>query len=261
MRGRWMALGRGTHTPADHPAEPEHPDTGSEHPDTGPEAEPATAGTVAPGPAADPAVTGPPVTGPPAGAPSLAGPPAAGPAFAGPPVAGPETMPPGPADPPPTAGPHRHRRWVTASLIALIIIVLVAAGAGVAALLTHGFHSKTTVKYRQAAIFSVRTGDCIDLTASGSTVHVVSCASPHDAEVFGTFQLSGGWPGDSVARQQASAGCESQLSGYINPQLATSGLTQSYVYPGQQAWASGQRTVVCEVRSTSGQLTGSVRGG
>jgi hypothetical protein len=148
---------------------------------------------------------------------------------------------------------------VTASLVVLIIIVLVAVGAGVAALLTHGFHSKTTVKYRQAAIFSVRTGNCIDLTASGTTVHVVSCTDPHDAEIFGTFQLSGAWPGDSSARQQAASGCETRLSGYLNPQLATSNLTQSYVYPGQQAWTSGQRTVVCEVRSTTGQLNTSVR--
>ena len=55
--------------------------------------------------------------------------------------------------------------------------MLVAAGTGVASLLTHGFHSKTTVKYRQAAIFSVRAGDCIDVPASGTVVHVVSCAT------------------------------------------------------------------------------------
>ena len=158
--------------------------------------------------------------------------------------------------------PPRHRWWVTAGLVVLIIIVLVAAGTGVAALLTHGFHSKTTVKYRQAAIFSVRAGDCIDVPASGTVVHVVACANPHDAEIFGTFQLAGGsWPGDSTARQQAAAGCESRLGSYLNPQLDTSNLTQSYVYPGQQAWTSGQRTVVCEVRSASGQLTGSVRQG
>jgi hypothetical protein len=158
--------------------------------------------------------------------------------------------------------PPRHRWWVTAGLVVLIIIVLVAAGTGVAALLTHGFHSKTTVKYRQAAIFSVRAGDCIDVPASGTVVHVVACANPHDAEIFGTFQLAGGsWPGDSAARQQAASGCESRLGSYLNPQLDTSNLTQSYVYPGQQAWTSGQRTVVCEVRSASGQLTGSVRQG
>jgi len=236
MRGRWMALGRGTHTPAEHDeAEPEPPaidtDVTADLPDD-------LAG--APEPVLETAPAGPGTVPPEMMPPGLVVPP------------GLEVVPP---------EPRRHRRWVTAGLIALIIVVLVAAGAGVAALLTHGFHSKTTVKYRQAAIFSVRTGDCIDLTGSGSTVQVVACASPHDAEIFGTFQLSGAWPGDSSARQQAAAGCESKLSGYINPQLATSGLTQSYVYPGHQAWTSGQRTVVCEVRSTSGQLTGSVRQG
>ena len=55
-----------------------------------------------------------------------------------------------------------------------------------------------------------------------------------------------------------SSGCASRLTGYLNPQLATN-LAQSYVYPGQQAWDTGERTVVCEVRATSGQLTGSVR--
>ena len=157
-----------------------------------------------------------------------------------------------------TPSPH-HRRWVTPSLVTLIIVVLVAAGTGVAALLTHGFRGQTTVQYRQAAVFSVRVGDCINLLPDGSVVHVVPCAKAHDAEVFGTFRLAGAWPGDAAARQQAAAGCASRLSGYLNPQLDTSNLTQSYVYPGQQAWTSGQRTVVCEVRSTSGQLTGSVR--
>jgi hypothetical protein len=162
---------------------------------------------------------------------------------------------------PATVPPPRHRRWITVSLVALVIVVLVGAGAGVAALLTHGFHSKTTVKYRQAAVFSLRVGNCINLLPNGSEVHVVSCAKAHDAEVFGTFQLAGARPGDAAARQQAATGCASRLSGYLNPQLSASNLAQSYVYPGKQAWASGQRTVVCEVRSTSGQLTGSVRRG
>jgi hypothetical protein len=160
-----------------------------------------------------------------------------------------------------TAPPPRHRRWVTLSLVVLVILVLVAAGTGVAALLTHGFHSKTTVKYRQAAVFSLRVGDCIDLVPAGSEVHVVSCTKPHDAEVFGTFRLSGPWPGDTVVRQRAGTGCATRLSRYLNPQLADSNLTQSYVFPGQQAWVSGQRTVVCEVRSTRGQLNDSVRRG
>ena len=41
--------------------------------------------------------------------------------------------------------PHR-RRWVTPSLVLLIIVAVVAAGTGIAALLTHGFASQTTVR-------------------------------------------------------------------------------------------------------------------
>ncbi len=93
-------------------------------------------------------------------------------------------------------------------------------------------------------------------------MHVVPCASAHTAEVFGTFRLAGGkWPGTAAVEQKAASGCASRLAGYLNPQLAATNLTQSYVYPGQQAWDTGERSVVCEVRATSGTLTGSVRSG
>jgi hypothetical protein len=97
---------------------------------------------------------------------------------------------------------------------------------------------------------------------NGAVVHVVPCAGGHDAEVFGTFRLAGStWPGTATVERTAASGCASQLTGYLNPQLAATNLAQSYVYPGQQAWHTGERTVVCEVHATSGTLTGSVRGG
>ncbi len=52
-------------------------------------------------------------------------------------------------------------------------------------------------------------------------------------------------------------GCSARLASYLNPQLAIS-LTQDYAYPGQVAWQAGTRTVVCEVRATTGQLDQSV---
>jgi hypothetical protein len=57
----------------------------------------------------------------------------------------------------------------------------------------------------------------------------------------------------------ASSGCSTRLTGYLNPQLAIS-LASTYIYPDSVAWQAGTRTVICEVRATSGQLTGSVRG-
>ena len=110
-------------------------------------------------------------------------------------------------------------------------------------------------------MFSLRTGQCVAAGPNGiSSPAVVSCNQPHDAEVFGTFPLAAHrYPGAAAVRQQADQGCAARLSGYLNPQLSLSSLTESYVYPDAGAWAAGERTVVCTVRSASGQLTASVR--
>jgi hypothetical protein len=61
-------------------------------------------------------------------------------------------------------------------------------------------------------------------------------------------------------QQEASAGCGTRLTSYLNPQLAIS-LAQTYVYPDQSDWNAGTKMVICEVRAASGQLSQSVRGG
>ena len=116
------------------------------------------------------------------------------------------------------------------------------------------------VTYRPASAFGLRPGQCINSGASALTVTVLSCARPHDAEVFATFRLPAtAWPGTSAVQLDVSNGCESRLASYLNPQLATADLTQEYVYPNKAAWQAGERTVVCEVRAVSGRLTNSVR--
>lgn len=162
----------------------------------------------------------------------------------------------------PAGDPAQHRRLVTISLVALLVLVIIGAAAGITTWLTHGFRNLGTIRYHQAAVFSVRLGTCINLTPNGTVVHVVPCAGAHDAEVFGTFQLAGRtWPGTTAVQQKAQSGCVARLTRYLNPQLAATNLAESYVYPGQQAWDTGERTVVCEVHATSGKLTGSVRSG
>jgi hypothetical protein len=91
-------------------------------------------------------------------------------------------------------------------------------------------------------------------------VTIVSCTSPHDDEVFGTFTLPvGPWPGTSAIEQESSNGCSIRLTAYINPQLAIN-LAQTYVYPTRGDWSGGTRTVICEVHAATGQLSQSVRG-
>jgi hypothetical protein len=144
--------------------------------------------------------------------------------------------------------------------IILGVIALVGVAAGVLVVVTHGFRPKTVVTYRPAAVFGLRPGQCVNSGSDALNATVVSCARPHDAEVFAVFPLPAApWPGASAVRVDADNGCASRFGGYIDPQLATASLTQEFVYPNKVAWQAGQRTVVCEVSATDGRLTGSVR--
>jgi Septum formation len=146
--------------------------------------------------------------------------------------------------------------------VILCVIALVGVAAGVLAVLTHGFHKKTVVTYqhRAAAVFSLRPGECINTSAGGLAFTRLACSTSHDAEVFATFTLTGSsWPGTTAVQQGAGNGCADRLSGYLNPQLTTAALAQAYVYPDEAAWKADERTVICEVSSSTGKLTGSVR--
>ena len=148
-------------------------------------------------------------------------------------------------------------------LLAATAWLAVGAALGTVAALTHGFHRPVNVEYGyepSAALFGLRAGECISISPNGTSLTPVLCTTAHDAEVFATFALPGtAWPGTAAVAREADAGCSSRLAGYLNPQLAIS-LSQDDVYPGQAAWQTGTRRVICEVRATTGQLDQSVRG-
>jgi Septum formation len=158
---------------------------------------------------------------------------------------------------------EESRRKVSPLAVAgfiLGVIALVGVAVGVLAVVTHGFRPKTVVTYRAAAVFGLRPGQCVNSGSDTLKFTALSCARPHDAEVFAAFSLPAtAWPGASAVQVDAGDGCANRFDSYIDPQLAAAGLTQEYVYPNQAAWQAGERTVVCEVSAVSGQLTGSVR--
>jgi Septum formation len=163
------------------------------------------------------------------------------------------------AEPVEEIGPARRGHAVLLT-VGFVVAALAIIGGGIAIVgsVTHGFKKPVQVTYTKSAVFSLRTGECVD--PHGQSASVVSCNTPHDAEVFATFTLpESKWPGDTAVQAAANSGCATRLTGYINPQLAIS-LSSTYVYPDSVAWQAGTRTVICEVTATSGQLTGSVRG-
>jgi hypothetical protein len=161
------------------------------------------------------------------------------------------------------AGARRHARWRTRLLIAfgftLAAAAIIVAAIFVVGSITHGFKKPVKVTYKTSALFSLKAGQCLDMVGSSSYT-LISCDSAHEAEVFATFALPAGkWPGPVLVAADASSGCKTRLTSYLNPQLAIS-LTSAYVYPDPTAWTAGTRTVICEVRAASGDLTGSVQG-
>jgi hypothetical protein len=154
-------------------------------------------------------------------------------------------------------GRRGHGLLLAAGFV-LAALAIVGGAIAIVGSLTHGFKKPVKVTYTKSAVFSLRTGECID--PSGQSASILSCTTPHDAEVFATFTLPGStWPGNTAVQSAASSGCSTRLTAYINPQLAIS-LASTYVYPDSIAWQAGTRTVICEVTATNGQLTGSVRG-
>ena len=158
-------------------------------------------------------------------------------------------------------GPARGMSPLAVAALVFGVIALAGVAVGGLAVATHGFRTRSVIQYRLPAVFSLRPGECINSAPNGLDVTVLSCSTPHDAEVFATFPIAASsWPGDAAVQSQASNGCLSRLAGYLNPQLADAGLAQEYFYPDRAAWQAGVRTVVCEVSASAGQLTGSVRG-
>ena len=138
-------------------------------------------------------------------------------------------------------------------------IVVLALAVGVFAYLTHGFKKRTKVAYQVPAVFNLRPGDCFNHYHNGIGTSPMPCPSPHEAEVFATFPATGShWPGTPALRRQAQTGCQARIGGYMNPALAVNALDQEYFYPDKVAWAAGVRTIICDVTSISGSITGSV---
>lgn len=165
--------------------------------------------------------------------------------------------PPG-AAPEPAPGHHRGRGIVLTAITG----ALVAGGVAAAVYVTHRPQPAPVVSHPlRGTIFQLHEGQCLDSPANATAVaHALPCTQPHDAEIYGTFAVAGQrWPGTASLSAQAQRGCQSRLSDYLNPQLATSGLAEFYVYPNQGAWTAGGRSVICEIRGTHGKLTGTVR--
>jgi len=109
------------------------------------------------------------------------------------------------------------------------------------------------------SVYSLRTGDCLQNPGARlgiTSIKLVPCDQPHNAQVFAVFPVPGsGYPGAVALQHRAAAGCHARIAGSINRSLITNSMTLQYLYPESQSWAIGHRSITCLVVDSSNMTT------
>ena len=150
---------------------------------------------------------------------------------------------PAPAGAPAPVSPRRGRRLLLI-LFAVACAVAVAAAAVTVVLVTQRpRQAHAAAGPLHATVFALHPGQCFNSLPNGlAGAHAVPCRRPHDGEIYGDFRVAGrSWPGTAALGREARQGCQSRLSGYLNPHMNTTGLAESYAYPAR---APGPRVCI-----------------
>lgn len=119
--------------------------------------------------------------------------------------------------------------------------------------------------------YALEEGDCFDageVADDGSllvNLRVVECEAPHQAEVVALADLDAGadaeFPGYEARDASAQELCTPVVESFLGGPLAESSLMLLWLAPTEEAWAEGDREVVCVVAAPAEEtLTGSAAG-
>lgn len=113
----------------------------------------------------------------------------------------------------------------------------------------------------ESVTFAVEVGECY---LEGEPFRVVDCSTPHDGEVFATYEMPDEagvpYPGEAAVEEVAERECKRRFEGYVGARLRFSELLFFYVYPSSGSWSADQRTISCLAQLETGKLRESVRG-
>lgn len=158
---------------------------------------------------------------------------------------------------------------VLSSLSTLLLLVsIVTGGAGEA---WRDFKEGMAEASDASSPFDLKKGECFDIPGSEvpdetetSSVPTKDCATPHDAEVTGSYRLdeSDGYPASAAADAAMERRCNDISDAYVpDPSALPSHVANYYFLPTRESWSLGDRTVTCALAATKGKLTGSFEDG
>jgi hypothetical protein len=154
--------------------------------------------------------------------------------------------------------------WIA---VIAVVAVVVAPGLGNPAPAPPGAaaSSSSAASSQTVDLFSLVTGDCFDnpTVTSGQTQNVTTvvqtpCSQPHNAQIFATFNVSGGmlsYPGSAKLGSLASTGCDARVRPSLDATKLTQSMTVRFLYPLESSWLAGHRTISCIVYNPTPTLT------
>ena len=144
--------------------------------------------------------------------------------------------------------------------LVLAIVAVIAVGVGGA---TRSASTGKIVSRGHLPAFSLATGDCFNNPAgarSVTSVTAIPCTQPHNAQVFAQFKLTGSdfsYPGATAVVRLASDGCHAR-TGSVSKAKTTSAMTIRILFPQENGWIIGRRTVSCLIVNPTADLTSSL---
>jgi hypothetical protein len=113
----------------------------------------------------------------------------------------------------------------------------------------------------------LQVGDCLNIPAPGSTetgdMVAVPCGTPHEAVVYHQFQApdgDGSFPGRDALEAASDEGCRARFADFVGVAYEESALEYATIFPLEDTWADGLRTVSCLVVFPHGGIVGSLEG-
>ena len=170
--------------------------------------------------------------------------------------------------PPYPVAPPRSRPLWRRVPIGLLIFGVIVIGGAVAGFVTDASRSSTGDITKSGDISSsdLRVGDCWDMkdpTADSiGDVTARPCTEAHEYEVFSIASMAeDAYPTEDAFTAYADDSCTPAFETYVGRAYEDSVLDFAWLYPGNEAWASGDRVIECSVYDpNNNQLTASMKG-
>ncbi len=114
-------------------------------------------------------------------------------------------------------------------------------------------------------VFAIEVGDCLDdhdVEGEVTAVPIVDCDEPHDSEVFARTLVAGTtFPGAAELEARLTEFCQGDAyTEFVGVPYADSGYYTGGYYPTAASWASGDRELLCTIRTEGAKTTGSLAG-